>query len=299
MFWQKLTELLSFTGVKDVTVWQNVLIVSPVTVLLFFLLRKIYLFLNSIMPSRLLFKDCLEEDKNIYMFHSQMSGADSNYNFNPNQKYITRFPKPLPTNHANLGIQKKLNIDPVISEAETECLADIFNTLGMVKKVKNVHLGDLINDWNVWSNPIFSIGFNPKTCKLMEKCEPIHFELLLSSGELKIKGYNIRYGSEVPKDAGIVQKTFIKDTDIPVFLLAGLGTMGTSAAGHVLKNNFVEIGQMFGNAPFCIFLKVKIDEGKVAASIDKIYPHPSWRRVALYPITYYKFKKKNYFKFNN
>ena len=28
-----------------------------------------------------------------------------------------------------------------------------------------IYIGDLINDWNVWSDPIFSVGFNPKTNK--------------------------------------------------------------------------------------------------------------------------------------
>ena len=299
MFWDTLTIILSFTGVKDATVWQDVFISVFSIPIVIFLGNKIIIWWNSIKPSQLLFKKCLGEDKNIFIFHSQMSGADSNYNFNPDQRYITRFPEPLPSNRANLGLQKKLNIDPVLSEAEAECLTDVYNILGTVGKVRNINVGHLINDWNLWSYPIFSIGFNPKTLKLIEKCEPIYFELLTSKGELKIKDCNISFGSRVPNDAGIVQKTFIKDTNIPVFILAGLGTMGTSAAGDIFKHNFVEIGRLFGSNPFCIFLKVKIDEGKTAASIAKIYPKPNWSRVILYPFTYHKFTKKNYFKFSN
>lgn len=296
MFWNTLTTSLSFTGVKDVTVWQDVVISAFVIPIAIFLGNKILVWWNSIKPSRLLFKGCLKKDNDIYIFHSQMSGADNNYNFNPNQKYITRYPEPLPSNNANLGIQKKLNIDPVLSEAETECLTDVYNILGTVKKVENIKMGDLINDWNVWSCPIISVGFNPKTFKLVEKCDPIHYELLLSSGEIKINNSGISYGSRVPNDAGVVQKTFIKDTDIPVFILAGLGTMGTSSAGYILKENFTEIGKLFSSSPFCIFLKVKINEGRAAAVIDKICPKPKWWRVFLYPLTYYRFTKKNYFK---
>lgn len=295
MFWSTLTAILSFTGVKDVTVWQDVIISAFVIPISIFLGNKILVWWNSTRPSKLVFKDCLGKDDNIFIFHSQMSGADDNYNFNPNQKYITKYPEPLPSNHANLGIQKKLNIDPVLSEAETECLSDVYNILGTVGKVRNIDISDLINDWNIWSYPIFSVGFNPKTLKLIEKCDPINFELSISRGELKVKDCNISFDSRVPNDAGIIQKTFIKDTNVPVFILAGLGTMGTSAAGYILKQNFVEIGKLFGSNPFCVFLKVKINEGKEAASIDKICPKPKWYRAILYPITYYRFSKKKYF----
>lgn len=297
MFWNTITTSLSFTGVKDLTVWQDVFISAFLIPIVIFLGSKILVWWNSTRPSKLLFKSCLGKDNDILIFHSQMSGADDNYNFNPNQKYITRYPDPLPSNHSNLGVQQKKNIDPVLSEAETECLTDVYNILGIVGKVKNINIGDLIDDWNMWSCPIISVGFNPKTIKLMEKCDPIHFELLLPRGELKVKDCNISFGSRVPNDAGIVQKTFIKDTDIPVFILAGLGTMGTSSAGYVLKQNFVEIGKLFGSVPFCIFLKVKIDEGRAAAVINKICPKPKWWRVFLYPFAYYRFTKKNYFKY--
>jgi len=224
-----------------------------------------------------------------------MSGADNAWNFNPDQKYITRYPEPLPTDHTNLGTQRKLNIDPVLSEAEAECLADVYNILGKVGKVNNINLGDLINDWNIWSDPIFSVGFNPKTNKLIEKCSPIYFELI--DGLLLIKSKNITYNAILPNDAGIIQKTFTKDTNNPVFILAGLGTIGTSATGYILRQYFIKIGKLFGSNPFCIFLKVKIDEGRTSAFIDKILPAPSWCRIILYPLTYYSFRKKNIFKF--
>lgn len=297
IFWDALTKTLSFTGVKDITVWQDVFISALLIPIVIFLGNKILVWWDSVKPSQLLFKKCLDENKNVFIFHSQMSGADNNYNFNPHQKYITRFPEPLPSDNANIGIQKKLNIDPVLSKAEAECLTDVYNVLGQAGKIKNINIGDLINDWNVWSAPIFSIGFNPKTLKLVEKCSPINFELL--SGKLKIKDSNISFDSWTPNDAGVIQKTFIKDTDTPVFILAGLGTMGTSVTGYILRQSFIEIGKLFGSNPFCIFIKVKINEGRTSASIDKIYPKPSWDRIILYPFTYFRFTKKNYFKFNN
>ncbi len=294
--WDFILETLSFTGVEEKSVWQDVFISALLIPIVIFLGNKFLIWWNSIKPSRLVFKNCLEQDKNIFIFHSQMSGADNNWNFNPNQKYITRFPQPLPTNHANLGVQNKQNVDPVLSQAEAQCLTDVYNILGRVGKVKNIIVGDLINDWNIWSEPIFSVGFNPKTLKLIEKCSPIYFEL--RNLVVVIKNKKISYDSVLPNDAGIVQKTFSKDTNSSIFILAGLGTMGTSAAGYIFRENFIKIGKLFGSKPFCIFLKVKIDEGKTSAFIDKIYPKPNWHRIILYPITYYNYRKKNIFKFN-
>ncbi|MFZ2970606.1 MAG: hypothetical protein WA063_05650 [Minisyncoccia bacterium] len=163
------------------------------------------------------------------------------------------------------------------------------------QKTKNIFIGDLINDWNEWSNPIFTVGFNPKTHKLMERCEPIFFEL--NGGSLKVKNTNTSFDSYLPNDAGVIQKTFDKESKSPIFILAGLGTTGTSAAGYVLKNNFVKFGKLFGSDPFCVFFKLKIDEGKNSALVQKIVPKPKLYRVVIHPILYFSFKNKGYFEY--
>ncbi len=291
--WNTITNFLSFTGVEDKTVWQDIFISALLIPIILFLGDKLLKWWSRIRPSRLIFKKYLDKNANIFIFHSQMSSADDNWNLKNDPKYITRFPQPTPTDHANLGIQKKLNIDPVASGADSECVADIFNILGQVQKTNNIFIGDLINDWNMWSSPIFSVGFNPKTHKLMEKGDPILFQLVNDS--LKIKDTEISFGCNLPNDAGIIQKTFDKESKNPVFILAGLGTIGTSAAGYVLKNNFVKFGKLFGNNPFCVFFKVKIDEGKNSALIQKIVPKPKLLRIIMHPILYFSFKNKDYF----
>lgn len=291
--WNTIINLLSFTGVEDKTVWQDVLISSFLIPVIILSCVKFSKWWSRIRPSRAIFKDCLAKSSNIYIFHSQMSAADDDYNLKSNPKYITRFPQPTSTNHANLGVQKKCNIDPVSSGADSECVADVFNIFGLVQKTRNVYIGDLINDWNVWSNPIFSIGFNPKTFKLMERCSPVFFEL--ENERIKIKDTSVTFGCDSPNDAGVIQKTFDKESKKSVFILAGLGTTGTSAAGYILKNNFVKLGKLFGSSSFCVFFKVKIDEGKNSALIQKIIPRPRCLQVILHPILYFDFKNKGYF----
>jgi hypothetical protein len=295
--WNEITKFLSFTGVGDKTVWQDVLISSFLIPIIIFFAAKFLEWWNNTKPSMVIFENYFAEGSEVYIFHSQMSSVDDNWKLKSEPKYITLFPQPTPNNHANLGVQKKFNIDPVSSGADSECVADIFNILGLIKKTKNIFIGDLINDWNVWSNPIFSVGFNPKTHKLIERCNPIFFEL--NENALRIKNTNISFEGFLPNDAGIIQKAFDEESRAPVFLLAGLGTTGTSAAGYILKNNFVKLGKLFANNPFCIFFKVKIDEGKKSALIQKIVPKPKWPQIILHPRLYSDFRNKDYFNIKN
>jgi hypothetical protein len=55
------------------------------------------------------------------------------------------------------------------------------------------------------------------------------------------------------------------------------------------------LGKLFGNDPFCIFLKVKINEGENSALIEKIVPKPKWFQIILHPILYFDFRNKGYF----
>jgi len=293
MSWEYLTQILSLTGVKDATVWQGVFFSVILVPFFSFLLYKIWIWWKITRPLNMLFKDCLGENNDVYIFYSQMSGADQNYIFTSDQKYITRFPEPLPTDHANLAKQLKRNIDPVTSEAELECLVDVYNILGIVGKIRNIHLGDLINDWNIWSCPIISIGFNPKTIKLSEKCKPIFYKL--GQNELSIKGSNLKLKATDYNDAGIFQKTFIKGSRIPVFILAGLGTMGTSITGHYLNKKCIDLGKLYGDKPFCVLLSGKINEGRRSVIIRAAYPKPRLVRRILYYLTYCKFNRDSIF----
>lgn len=293
--WDKITTFLNLTGIEDKTVWQDVFFSTLLIPIAIFFGVKLLEWWNKKRPSRLVFDGCLGNNIGVYIFHSQMSSANDDWTLRKDPKYITRFPKPTPTDHANFGIQHKINIDPVSSGADSECVADVFNILGLVRKTKNIYIADLINDWNVWANPIFSVGFNPKTDKLIERCSPIFFEL--TNSELRVKNMSLSFDCVIPNDAGIIQKTFDKDSKAPVFILAGLGTTGTSAAGYILKNNFIKLGKLFGNNAFCVFFKVKIDEGKSSATIQKIFPKPAWYRIIMHPVLFSDFTKRGYFKF--
>lgn len=293
MFWEIITKAFGFTGINDATVWQDVLISTILIPIGLIIANWLLSLWNRIRPSKSLFNGFLNKASLVLIFHSQMSGADNNWNFNPEQKYITRYPNPLPTDKNNLAVQRKLRIDPILSQSESDCLSDVYNVLGRCGKVENIVSADLIRDWGKWSNSIISVGFNPKTMKLMGKCSPIYFELVTVGESMEIKSIDnkVSYDAFLPNDAGIIQKTFIKNTRVPVFILAGLGTLGTEATGYILNKHLVELGKLYGSSTFCAFLKVLTNEGKESAYIDKVYPFPNWYRRLLYPITYLKFKK--------
>lgn len=295
MFWNRLLQLLSFTGVEDVSVWQDVLfgvLLIPVAIQV---VDAFVGWLRNKRPLRLLLKGCLSSDAEALIFLSQLSALDDNGQIDDNPKYVIKYPSPMPTQKSALRLTGRKNIDPVWSEGDGECLADIYNVLGRAGKVRNVRVGNLINDWNEWSKPTFSIGFNPKTHKLIEKCDPIHFDTKeTESGysELGIEGCDVRLDSLVPNDAAVLQKTFLKNSNTPVFILAGLGTTGTGAAGYFLRENCVTIRKLYGDKPFCFLLRVKIDEGRTSVVMRGAYPKPSAARVILYPAAYFRFFRK-------
>ena len=75
---------------------------------------------------------------------------------------------------------------------------------------------------------------------------------LTSDAKIKIKGTSTSFDCVMPNDAGIIQKTYDRENRNPIFILAGLGTIGTSAAGNLLKDHFVSLGKLFGSS-FCLF----------------------------------------------
>ena len=144
---------------------------------------------------------------------------------------------------------------------------------------------------------IFTVGFNPKTTDLLSICFPINFRL--NEGlTLNIDGHAHDLNAEYPDDAGIIQKTFYKQSNIPVFILAGLGTMGTETAGIVLNEKAIQLGKLYGNDSFCILFKTDITRGNKYYEIKGIFPKPQWYRAIWYPTTYFKWWKRKIFPSN-
>jgi len=185
--------------------WRDVVLSSIFIPLVFYLATKLRIWIVSLLPINKLFSGYRETEVDILIFISQLSGANSQSQLVQNQVYISRFPQPLPTNQNNLGIRSYQNIDPVWSQSDGQCVAEVFNILGRINKQNGFKIADIIRDWNHRLNTIFSIGFNPKTHDLLSHCSPINFELIQGEN-LSIKGQNLTLGATYPDDAGIIQK---------------------------------------------------------------------------------------------
>lgn len=282
-----------FTGISKDS-WRDVVISSFLIPLVFYLYTKLRTWLVSIQPLNLVFSGYRKSKKDILIFLSQLSSANSQLQLTQDQRYVTRFPQPLPQDQNNVGIAGYQNIDPVWSQSDGQCAAEIFNLLGQINKHQGFRIADTIRDWNEHSCPIFSIGFNPKTRDLMNYCSPIYFELAASGMNLSIQGHDLVLGATYPADAGILQKTYATNSNIPVFILAGLGTTGTEAAGKVLNENCISFGKLYGSGSFCVLFKTDITRGSQYYEIMGIYPKPPLYRALWYPITFirWQFKKK-------
>lgn len=300
-FWNGLSSTLSFSGVSDVTVWQDAFISSILisTILLplsLYLIKILSNYFQRNMPLQLLFNGMLN-DSTALIFLSQLTALNDNGNIDSNPLYVVKYPSPLPNNRNNILTAGRVNIDPVWSEGDGECLADVFNTLGSAGIVSNVRVADTIRDWSS-NSPIITIGFNPKTLELESRCYPLYYrkknkgvkvnEQIVSTLHLSLRKKSLH---SINSDAGIIQKTFIKNSDTPVFILAGLGTLGTSVAGYMLGKNAVSLGKLYGDAPFCLLIDVNAISGRLNGNIVGAYPKPKIIRRFMYPITYFRFNK--------
>lgn len=309
-FWSTITNTLRFTGVNDVAIWQDAIISSiflgaALIPLSLFVSRKIGHFWNSQRPLNLLFKGFLRSNMQSLIFLSQLHALDNLGNLNPSPQYAIEYPLPLPNNKSNTTLVGRSNIDPVWSEGDGECLGEVFNTLGSAGKISNIQIADMLKDWARHNGPIITIGFNPKTLDLEKNCSPIFYKsknLLAGSKGRKQKVMHLSIPKLkkaldclLPNDAGIIQKTFIKGSGLPVFILAGLGTTGTSSAGFVLRENAVKLGKLYGDDAFCVLFYVSIARGRTSADIRGIYPKPKyWRRLLFFP-TFVGYHKKKVF----
>ncbi len=274
-------------------VWQELVLDSLVLPMVFLLFEKLKKWFNNTRPLSLLLKGIKKSELEVLIYLSQLSVADDNFNKVSSPKYIAQFPNPLPTNRLNVATRHFQNIDPIWSESDGVCSAEILNLLGRAGNSK-FRIADTSKDWDKHLNPKFTIGFNPKTHDLIKDCSHIYFNYPVNS-ELQILGNSIKLGCQNSNDAGIIQKTYVKNTKIPVFILAGLGVMGTEVSGNILNKHCVELGKLYGKIAFCLLFSTDITKGKEYFEITAAYPKIPVHRIILYPVTSFKWYKKNIF----
>lgn len=283
-----------FTGIPKDS-WRDVVLSSFLIPLVFYLFTKLRIWLVSIQPQKLVLGGFQKSKNDILIFITQLSGAhkkNNQWHLTQNQLYLSRFPQPHPHDKTNLEERHYHNIDPVWSQSDGLCAADIFNLLGQINRHNGIKIADTLRDWNEHFSPIFSIGFSPKTHNLINICYPINFQLREEFNNLSISGHNLVLGASHPSDAGILQKTYTTSSKVPVFILAGLGTTGTEAAGKVLNENCISFGKLYGSGSFCVLFKTDITRGSDYYEINGIYPNPKLFRALWYPITFIKWHLK-------
>lgn len=284
--WEWLKDRLLFTEVSDITVWQDIVFSSFLIPIAIGFYKLIIDYWSKTRPLESLLKNFGVKNRSTLVFLSQLHACNDTGGVLQDQKYFILTPNPMPGIKNTMKKHLRQNIDPVWSEGDGECLADVYHVFGKSKSGKNIQVADTISDWGKWSNPIATIGFNPKTEKLIDKCEPIYFKL--EGGNLSIPNSNVSLDSYVPNDAGIIQKTYLKNSDIPVLILAGLGVLGTSAAGYLFKEEHLSLGKLYGSNPFCMIFSVRTDEGRTSARPIAIYPKPKILNIVLHPVTYFQ-----------
>lgn len=283
-----------FTGISTDS-WRDVVLSSLLIPLVFYLFSKLRTWIISILPINLVLAGFRKSKKDILIFLSQLSAANNQNNqlqLTQNQLYVCQFPQALPQNQTYLESRPYHNIDPLWSQADGQCAAEVFNLLGQINKHTGFRIANLQRDWTEHFSPIFSIGFNPKTNDLINYCSPINFQLGANGDNLSITNHDLVLGDTYPSDVGVLQKTYMSNSKIPVFILAGIGTAGTETSGKVLNENCISFGKLYGSGSFCVLFKTDITRGGDYYEIKGVYPKPKLYRALWYPITFIKWYNK-------
>ena len=80
-----------------------------------------------------------------------------------------------------------------------------------------------------------------------------------------------------------------------MFILAGIGTLGTEVSGHFLNKHCIDLGKLYGEKSFCVLLRTNITKGKDYYEIKAVSPKPCLFRSMLYPITFIHWHTKKVF----
>jgi len=287
------TPLNSFIDVPQ-HVWQEVILDTMLIPIAISLSKAFWKWFENTRPTSLLFKGLKTSDNDILIYLSQLSVVDANKKKLSDPKFIAEYPNPTTNNRNNLSFLLYEKIDPLWSESDGRCAGEILNILGRVGVIKKFRIANTINDWTENLSPKFTIGFNPKTHDLVKSCAPIYYTTP-SPIELGIQGNDIKLNCINPNDAGIIQKTFLKNTKIPIFIMAGMGVMGTEVSGFIFNKYGTEIGKLYGANPFCILFQANLTKGNGYHEIKALYPNPPIMRQILYPKTFLNWKKKKLF----
>lgn len=286
-------DVLSFFSDIQRATWQEIVLTVVLIPTVFELYKLLNKWLRHRRPLNLLLKGFRDERKEILIFLAQLFSVKDNGERDPRSIFKAAYPQPYPGKSDNITFKCFSNIDLVWTQTDGECATDIFNILGRAGRRKNFRIADVIKDWSR-TEPTFSIGFNPKTDRLLENCRPINFSGQ-QNGMLTIDGTDIKLHANYPNDAGIVQKTFVRNTSIPVFILAGLGTTGTSAAGYVLNSYGQDLGRLYGCTAFCLLFHSDITRGREYHQLKAVYPKPHFIKAFSSPFTYLKWYRKGLF----
>jgi hypothetical protein len=286
--------IYDFLFKAEYSLWQELFWGSLLIPLMIKIYQYIFDWLDETNPRNKLLKGYISTNKNILIFLSQLSPS-INGNKNPKAEFISFYPVPK-ANNIN-EVEKKIygNIDPLWSESDGKCANYVINLLGKTRSKNKYKIAHLINDWDNIYSPIITIGFNPKTNKLLSTCYPIYFSL---EGEwleiLNLEGHKFILKA-IEKDWGVIQRTTNIDSKQPVYILAGGGTAGTEVAGYLFNKYSIELGKLYGNKNFCLSFETDRKNSNTHYILKSLYPYPDLYNQVRYFYTFLQWYRKNIF----
>jgi hypothetical protein len=181
---------------------------------------------------------------------------------------------------------ERINTPRVIATADAIAIADVLNAAGQVGRYERIEIVDPVAHWRHWDCTVVCVGGSFKSEEVFRKCKDL--PVIIEGSLFKIVSGNRPLQAVGNQDFGLICKTFNPENGRDIWLVIGLGGVGTESAGFYLRNNLRALGAVFGKSPFSIVVRASITGGGRQATL---FWHSgiSWYRKLICPIACRRF----------
>ena len=203
-------------------------------------------------------------------------------------KFLT--PEPNYSTFPNQGPKYQLRqlVPYVLSAEDSKATAMVYNMLGVIGKTNNIQSSYVDEDFDMWENPQFLIGGNWKTIRVFENHNPAY----VCRDNKFINTINGKEFSPRSKDEdlGLIQKTYNKNNNKPIWILMGYRGAGTAGAAYILNRHWRLFGKLYGKKSFGLIIRFDDKDGYENSAIADYYPKPTFFKRIIF---YSSYKKLN------
>jgi hypothetical protein len=209
-------------------------------------------------PLRALLGELADNRREMSIFLKDMKSRDGKYYSLPDVEYRDAWG----------------NIASVVSRSDVEAAADLLNILGQAGRTLNINWRQIDRDAEIWDEPLVCVGGNFKAKKALELCVPqlVRYKDLV----LQTVDDDQCFKPDQTSDFAVIYRGRHPGTGATCFVVFGMGSAGTLAAGSYLRRHARHLGRLYLARPFAVVIRVGWHNGKDAAVPVWLSPNVGW-----------------------